>query len=419
MAQDHQEYVQTKVNPVLESLVTQVLLERPDDPVSFMVKWLSEHAKSNGASSVRKSETSKIGELKKTMADLQNTVRELEMKVDYRASGYASVKEKPGGATQAPSEDDSDSESDEDSDSMPLPPKDFTKEGHRASVSAEAYGSWNQKKEFVPTVIPKSDEQKERIKEILCKCFLFAALNESELGTVVDVMMERRVEPKVRVINEGDDGDVLYVIEKGTLDCYKANGSPDPEAKQEEILVKTCVAGDAFGELALLYNCPRAASVESRDECVLWQLGREAFNAIVREAAGKKREMYEAFLRSVEILHSLDNYEILQIADALQSEEFNAGDYVVKQGDPGHKFFIIEEGKGVATKSIDGKEPVETMQYKRGDYFGELALLRNAPRTANIIATTKLKVLSLTRRTFTNQLGPLQSILERNTDRYN
>ena len=61
-----------------------------------------------------------------------------------------------------------------------------------------------------------------------------------------------------KVINEGDNGDFLFVIEKGALNCTKAvNG--------EEKVVKTVNEGDVFGELALLYNCPRAASVVAKD----------------------------------------------------------------------------------------------------------------------------------------------------------
>merc|ERR1712230_123312 len=117
----------------------------------------------------------------------------------------------------------------------------------------------------------------------------------------------------------GDNGDFLFMIETGTLDCYikKPDGS--------EIKVKTCAAGDAFGELALLYNCPRAASVQSREAATLWELDRETFNAIVKDAAAKKREMYEKFLTSVPLLESLSKYERDQLADALHQDQYSGG----------------------------------------------------------------------------------------------
>jgi cAMP-dependent protein kinase regulator len=58
------------------------------------------------------------------------------------------------------------------------------------------------------------------------------------------------------------------------------------------------------------------------------------------------------------------------------------------------------------------------MQYKSGDYFGELALLKNEPRAANVIAKTKLKVVALERNSFRRLLGPLDDILKRNMDAY-
>merc|ERR1719191_1602335 len=105
----------------------------------------------------------------------------------------------------------------------------------------------------------------------------------------------------------------MFIIEEGTVECFKTiDGAPK--------LVKTCATGDAFGELALLYNCPRAASVESRDHCVLWQLDRQTFNHIVKDAAAAKRQRYEGFLKSVPLFQSMEPYEIQQLVDALKPE---------------------------------------------------------------------------------------------------
>lgn len=115
----------------------------------------------------------------------------------------------------------------------------------------------------------------------------------------------------------------------------------------------------------------------------------------------------------------MEGYERNSLADALRQEKYSAGDTIVKQGDPGDKFFIIEEGECCATKSfVGGQKPQEVMQYKSGDYFGELALLKNEPRAANILAKTEVKVLSVDRRTFKRLLGPLEDMLKRQSDRY-
>ena len=89
-----------------------------------------------------------------------------------------------------------------------------------------------------------------------------------------------------KVIQEGDEGDVLYVVDRGQLDCSKIIGG-------ESTYLKTYQPGEAFGELALLYNAPRAASIVAKTDSILYALDRECFNNIVRGAAIKKREQYE------------------------------------------------------------------------------------------------------------------------------
>jgi cAMP-dependent protein kinase regulator len=83
----------------------------------------------------------------------------------------------------------------------------------------------------------------------------------------------------------------------------------------------------------------------------------------------------------------------------------------------GHVFYLIVDGEATATKTIvKGHEPTTVKSYKPGDYFGELALLKNEPRAANVIAKTKLRVVSLERNCFKRLLGPLEDILKRNMD---
>ncbi len=91
--------------------------------------------------------------------------------------------------------------------------------GPRASVSAEAFGSWNQRKAFEPKVHEKSEESKVAIREKLNMCFMFSALDENEKDIVIAAMEEKITETKEHVINEGDEGDCLYVVGSGTLLC--------------------------------------------------------------------------------------------------------------------------------------------------------------------------------------------------------
>lgn len=100
---------------------------------------------------------------------------------------------------------------------------------------------------------------------------------------------------------------------------------------EEAKYLKTYQPGESFGELALLYNAPRAATIKAKTDSILFELDRECFNHIVKEAAMKKREKYDNFLKGVEIFSTMDPYERSQIADALKPVKFKKGDYIVKQ----------------------------------------------------------------------------------------
>lgn len=196
----------------------------------------------------------------------------------------------------------------------------------RTSVSAEVYGAWNKKPVYVPKVVKKSDEQVQRIRGRLDQAFMFQALDEKEKKIVVDAMEVVQFKAGDQVIRQGDDGQVLYVVDSGKLDCFKQFKSYGPN-----VHLKTYLPGEAFGELALLYNAPRAASIVAKEDSVCFSLDRECFNSIVKDAAIKKRERYFEFLGRVEILDSLDSYEKTKICDCLQPSTFKPGENIITQ----------------------------------------------------------------------------------------
>lgn len=80
--------------------------------------------------------------------------------------------------------------------------------------------------------------------------------------------------------------------------------------------------GEAFGELSLLYNAPRAATITAKTNVELWALDRRTFNFIVKESAQMKRDKYEEFLKGVPILSSMDSYERNKLADSIKEQWF-------------------------------------------------------------------------------------------------
>ena len=279
---------------------------------------------------------------------------------------------------------------------------------HRAAVSAEAVGEWNKNDE--EWIHPKHDKTSDRIarlEDLLHGSFLFGSLDKTNQGIVIDAMEQFVCDSSnQQVITQGDDGDFLFVVEQGTLVCFKKD-SPDT-------VLKTCFPGDVFGELALLYNAPRAASVRTVGPCVLWKLGRRTFTHIVRDGASAKRDKHLEFLKSVSILSNLGSYEIGQLADALNPQTFSPYETIVVEGDlKADIFYILESGTVDAYKS-----GIHVMNYtKPGDYFGELALIKDEPRAATVKAGFEgCTVLLLYRDAFKRLLGDLEDLVQKQYD---
>ena len=177
---------------------------------------------------------------------------------------------------------------------------------------------------------------------------MFKALGEDELTIVINAMEEKKFDAGQTVITEGEAGSVLFVVDEGQLDCKKTLNPTDAEPTY----LKTYQPGDAFGELALLYNAPRAATIVSKTESTLWQLDRNTFNHIVKDAAQNKRDRYEDFLSSVPILQSIDHYERSKIADSIKEATYAANSKILTEGDEGNDFYIIISGNAIATKAL-------------------------------------------------------------------
>ncbi|KAL0949667.1 hypothetical protein HGRIS_009705 [Hohenbuehelia grisea] len=322
----------------------------------------------------------------------------------------------------------------------------------RTSVSAESILVDSGVDEPLP-VFPKTDDQLRRIKAAIGDNFIFRDLDEEQETGVLNAMREVRVQPNEVVIRQGDVGDYFYVVESGLLHCYihseplppswaaenHAEGSykapargipPDEKFVQPGqhpeygTMVAECKPANSFGELALMYGHPRAATVLAIESSLLWAVDRITFRTIILKAAHRRRTMYEQFLSTVTLLSSLDAAERSKIADALQSRVYEDGEAVVRQGEMGDTFFFVEDGEAVVTKTLteDTSETKEiTAGYlRKGDYFGELSLLRLAPRAATVSAVQrktpslpKLKVAALDAPAFTRLLGPLRDLMER------
>lgn len=284
----------------------------------------------------------------------------------------------------------------------------------RTSVSAESLNPASADNEnFTAPFHQKSPDQLSRLKTAVSGNFLFSHLDDEQSSQVLGALHEKPIPSKdIKVIQQGDVGDYFYVVEKGSFDIYvnpsgKLEAGPDGLGQK----VGTVGPGGSFGELALMYNAPRAATVMSTEPSTLWALDRVTFRRILMDSAFQRRRLYEGFLEEVPLLSTLTPYERSKIADALETKKYPAGTTIIQEGDVGESFYILEVGEAqVFKRGVD--QPVK--QYKKGDYFGELALLNDAPRAASVISATEVKVATLGKHGFQRLLGPVEGIMRRN-----
>lgn len=294
------------------------------------------------------------------------------------------------------------------------PPSQYSR---RKSVFAEQYNPEEDEDDDTEKVVyPKSDVQRQRLGEAVRNILLFRSLDLQQMQEVLDAMFERKVQPGDIVIRQGDDGDNFYVIDTGVYNIYV-----NTDQEKDKLVGKYDNAG-SFGELALMYNMPRAATIEAASDGSLWAMNRQTFRRIVLKSAFKKRKEYETLLEGVPMLQTLEAYERMNLCDALMPKSYNDGDLIIKQGDDADGMYFVEDGtvRITMTKETDGDKEVEmeVTCLKKGQYFGELGLVTQKPRAASAYAVGIVRLAFLDVAAFERLLGPCMDIMRRNVDHY-
>lgn len=259
---------------------------------------------------------------------------------------------------------------------------------------------------------PKTEEEQRRILGGITNSILFQHLEEEAKRIATAAMFEVSASDGQKIISQGDEGDNFYIIDQGTCEIFVG-------AK----LVKTCHAGDSFGELALMYDAPRAATVVAKGPTRLWALDRRTYKSVMLKSVEEKRALYGKFLAGVDFLQPLSPTERLKVGDFLEPRTYESGQIIVRQGDPGDEFFVIAEGRVACTQSYtDQTDHTEKegllCELSVGQYFGEVTLLKGGPRRATVRALEPTKCLVLKAETFNLAMGSLMDYLKRNASLY-
>jgi len=249
--------------------------------------------------------------------------------------------------------------------------------------------------DYKPPVFSKSPAEEAFLKETMDQNKLMKNLAPSDRDTLIQALGTKTFGKGETIIKQGDVGDLFYIVYEGDCDISVTGTGTVMKASK----------GSAFGELALLHNAPRAATVVAESPVTAFTLDEYSFKAILMGKAKKDHVDYLGFLDEMPILKSLDKDAKLQLASSLEERQYAADADIIHEGDEGNDFFIVRDGEVKCTKA--GSDAEVSKRLTRGDCFGELALLRSDKRAATVTATQKTNVLVLRRSAFERLLGPL------------
>ncbi|KAJ3610689.1 hypothetical protein NHX12_022781 [Muraenolepis orangiensis] len=247
----------------------------------------------------------------------------------------------------------------------------------------------------------KDSHTKRLISAAMVKNDFLKKLEAQHLRELVDSMYPMEYTQGQLVIQEGEAGNYLYVLAEGLLEVIQ-NGK----------LLGEMLPGTAFGELAILYNCKRTATVKALSCALIWALDRQTFQSIMMRTTQARNQEYFNFLRSVSLLKDLPEEKLAKIVDCLEIDYFNRGEFIIREGEEGNTFFIIAKGEVTVTQTIEVcGQPQEIKTLGVGDYFGEKALISEDVRSANIVCNANdTQCLVVDRENFNQMVGTYEEL---------
>jgi len=222
----------------------------------------------------------------------------------------------------------------------------------------------------------------------------FDDLPEDVLSDLAGRVRLRILRPGEPVFRQGDRPDAFYVIRNGAVQIE----DQDPTTSDTRVL-RTMARGESFGEMGLLGSHRRQATVRAIDEAELFEVDKGTFDRLLAEdmRAPEFGHTMQALaeLRELPVFGGLDSEQLAAILEHGGWITASPGEALVTQGEPGDRFYVIGSGRAEILK--DG---VVLDAVSKGMYFGEVALLRNVPRTATVVARTHMRLFALDRAGF-------------------
>jgi len=240
---------------------------------------------------------------------------------------------------------------------------------------------------------------------------LLSLLQAKDLVEVLNAVEILRVQPGARIITEGEPGRAFFVLARGKVHVSKIN------QKGESIRLAVLQSGSIFGEMALLSDSPRSASVTAETDCDLLEFKRDALVAASKTidriaqalSSFTQERLLNNLLSTAALFKPLDTEQRRDLMKRFCAYDAEPGTELIREGEIGRGLFLVLRGAMNVTKAEDG-EHVVLATLSSGDVFGEISLLSNEPTTATVTATEKSTVLFLGRDYFKRLIDAIPEI---------
>mmetsp|Transcript_12280 Transcript_12280/g.26206 ORF Transcript_12280/g.26206 Transcript_12280/m.26206 type:complete len:765 (-) Transcript_12280:235-2529(-) len=242
----------------------------------------------------------------------------------------------------------------------------------------------------------KTDEEKSRIAEAIKASVMFQNITDAQRELIYGVMEPMPVKKGAWIIKQGTVGDRFYIVDDGRFEVrILGENQEDPDNTGGNVVhvytgSRESHSHPSFGELALMYSAPRAASIIAQTDGQLWALHRYAFKKVLAEQGARKDA--EKVLKKLDAFKSFDSQELKDLSSYLEESKYAAGDVIIKQGEPGLSLFVILPG-GTCESERQGEDGEIIKSILKGhDFFGEELLDGDSDMSylSTVTATSKV-----------------------------
>mmetsp|Transcript_11074 Transcript_11074/g.12676 ORF Transcript_11074/g.12676 Transcript_11074/m.12676 type:complete len:835 (-) Transcript_11074:1227-3731(-) len=265
----------------------------------------------------------------------------------------------------------------------------------------------------------KTDDEMKIITQAFRSNVIFSDFDDDQITQMGKATQVKKLKKNEKIFKQGDYGDEVYILKNGHVVLEKEDDidSRSADDSQSEDVMH-CYAGDCFGELALIYECPRQMSARVVEDTEAWTLSHDAFRKINADFEESKKNRIIQAIDKVSLLKNLTKEQKHEFVECVEIIRLTNGTPIINRGDEGDTFFMLSKGTasvfGVGEDTALGDNGTSGTSYGPGDYFGERALLESAPRAADIVATSDVELLAVSRENFEEYLGNMTEIMQTN-----